>query len=295
AGELAWLVKDNLPCKHLILSAEETFIKFLEPSSSSEDILELEPMVSYHRMLLHRLADIFCLAHESVGEGDDRHLIVERCQDSSIPAVLVSDVLEWQYGETKSQQAACQLLKRKIALPESHQQMHRGGELRLHTCGRFDHLICKNMFHRRSTDLSIWEDEKALVLAETGTERSTSFFEDANKDSEVKTSNVGTNKALAKGATEPQELLGNLTLLGSHRTMESLQFPRGNALVTKSSANGITKWWCFSAPRHQVGGNFLPLHLIQPRPAMFSAIPLRQSAAKWPWENQALHLKAMCL
>ncbi|GLJ13006.1 hypothetical protein SUGI_0203240 [Cryptomeria japonica] len=89
---------------------------------SLEDTLELEPMVSYHRMLLHRLADIFGLVHESVGEGDDRHLIVERCEDSSIPAVLVSDILEWQYGETQSQQAACQLLKRKIALPDLQQK-----------------------------------------------------------------------------------------------------------------------------------------------------------------------------
>jgi hypothetical protein len=59
-------------------------------------------MVSYHRMLLHRLADIFGLMHESVGEGDYRHLILERCQDSSIPPILVSDILKWQYGETQS-------------------------------------------------------------------------------------------------------------------------------------------------------------------------------------------------
>lgn len=118
AGELAWLIKDNLPCKHLILSAEETFINFLETSICSEDILELAPMVSYHRMLLHRLADIFGLMHESVGEGDDRHLILERCQDSSIPPILVSDILKWQYGETQSPQATCQLLKRKMTLQD---------------------------------------------------------------------------------------------------------------------------------------------------------------------------------
>lgn len=118
AGELAWLIKDNLPCKHLILSAEETFISFLETSFCSEDILELAPMVSYHRMLLHRLADIFGLMHESVGEGDDRHLILERCQDSSIPPILVSDILKWQYGETESPQATCQLLKRKMTLQD---------------------------------------------------------------------------------------------------------------------------------------------------------------------------------
>lgn len=118
AGELAWLIKDNLPCKHLILSAEDTFISFLETSIGSEDILELEPMVSYHRMLLHRLADIFGLMHESIGEGDDRHLLLERCQDSSIPPILVSDILKWQYGETQSPQATCQLLKRKMTLQD---------------------------------------------------------------------------------------------------------------------------------------------------------------------------------
>jgi hypothetical protein len=30
--ELAWLVKDNLHTKHLVLSFEELFLEFLEPS-----------------------------------------------------------------------------------------------------------------------------------------------------------------------------------------------------------------------------------------------------------------------
>jgi hypothetical protein len=29
--ELAWLVKDNLYTKHLVLSAEELFLEFLQP------------------------------------------------------------------------------------------------------------------------------------------------------------------------------------------------------------------------------------------------------------------------
>jgi hypothetical protein len=30
--ELAWLVKDNLHTKHLVLSVEELFLEFLDPS-----------------------------------------------------------------------------------------------------------------------------------------------------------------------------------------------------------------------------------------------------------------------
>ncbi|KAL6977072.1 hypothetical protein U1Q18_025866, partial [Sarracenia purpurea var. burkii] len=57
--ELAFLVKDNLPCKHLVLSMEEAFINFLQDDPSSDGVLELEPMNAYNRLLLHRLADIF--------------------------------------------------------------------------------------------------------------------------------------------------------------------------------------------------------------------------------------------
>ncbi|KAL4203372.1 hypothetical protein AMTRI_Chr01g127580 [Amborella trichopoda] len=72
--ELAFLIKDNLPCKHLILSMEDVRVKFLQRNTCFEALLELVPMNPYHRMLLHHLAEIFGLAHESVGEGDDHHL-----------------------------------------------------------------------------------------------------------------------------------------------------------------------------------------------------------------------------
>ncbi|XP_031099751.1 uncharacterized protein LOC116003932 isoform X5 [Ipomoea triloba] len=75
--ELASLVKDNLPCKHLVLSMEEAFVDFLQDDTSSNGVLELEPMNSYSRLLLHRLADIFG------------------------PSILVRDLL-WQYGEVQS-------------------------------------------------------------------------------------------------------------------------------------------------------------------------------------------------
>lgn len=96
--ELAFLIKGNLPCKHLVLSMEEALVDFLHDSASSNGVLELEPMNSYSRLLLHRLADIFGFSHQSVGEGDERHLILERCPETSIPSILVGDLL-WQYDE----------------------------------------------------------------------------------------------------------------------------------------------------------------------------------------------------
>ncbi|KAG4983583.1 R3H domain-containing protein 1 [Glycine soja] len=116
--ELAFLVKDNLPCKHLVLTMEESLVNFLQDDDTSSDgILELEPMNSYNRLLLHRLAEIFGFAHESVGEGDDRHLILERCPDTSIPPVLVSDIL-WKYDdEPQSLVTSHQILRRSESSP----------------------------------------------------------------------------------------------------------------------------------------------------------------------------------
>ncbi|RWR87198.1 Single-stranded nucleic acid binding R3H [Cinnamomum micranthum f. kanehirae] len=116
--ELASLIKDNLSCKHLVLSIEEALINFLQNDTSPDGVLELEPMSPYHRLLLHRLADIYGFAHESVGEGNDRHLILERCPESSIPSVLVSDIL-WQYDhdEFQSPMTSHQLLKKEDTLP----------------------------------------------------------------------------------------------------------------------------------------------------------------------------------
>ncbi|XAR65857.1 hypothetical protein NMG60_11011835 [Bertholletia excelsa] len=109
--ELAFLVKDNLPCKHLVLTMEEAFMNFLQDDPSSNEVLELEPMNAYNRLLLHRLADIFGFSHQSVGEGDERHLILERCPETSIPPVLVSDLL-WQYDDIQPVSSPQQLLRR---------------------------------------------------------------------------------------------------------------------------------------------------------------------------------------
>ncbi|XP_054800147.1 uncharacterized protein LOC129304492 isoform X2 [Prosopis cineraria] len=117
--ELAFLVKDNLPCKHLVLTMEEALVKFLQDDNTCSDgILELEPMDSYSRLLLHRLAEIFRFTHESVGEGDDRHLILVRCPETSIPPILVSDIL-WEYDEPQHLISSHQILRRKETIPAS--------------------------------------------------------------------------------------------------------------------------------------------------------------------------------
>ncbi|XP_011625543.1 uncharacterized protein LOC18440072 isoform X2 [Amborella trichopoda] len=90
--ELAFLIKDNLPCKHLILSMEDILVEFLQRNT--------------------------WLAHESVGEGEDRHLILERCENSLIPAILVSDIL-WQHDEYQSPKAVQQLLRRTEISPST--------------------------------------------------------------------------------------------------------------------------------------------------------------------------------
>ncbi|CAL4922685.1 unnamed protein product [Urochloa decumbens] len=107
--ELASLVKDNLYSKHLILSTEEALIALLQQlrcgndddghrgeEEDAADTIELQPAGAYHRLLLHRLAEIYGFAHESVGEGEDRHLVLQRCPETTIPPVLVSDML-WKF------------------------------------------------------------------------------------------------------------------------------------------------------------------------------------------------------
>lgn len=109
--ELASLIKDNLHSKHLILSTEESLIAALEQlhcrdsddleeeDDDAGDTIELQPAGAYHRLLLHRLAEIYGFAHESVGEGEDRHLVLQRCPETAIPSVLVSDML-WKFDNS---------------------------------------------------------------------------------------------------------------------------------------------------------------------------------------------------
>ncbi|KAL9248265.1 hypothetical protein vseg_021607 [Gypsophila vaccaria] len=112
--ELASLIKDNYPSRHLVLTVEEALINFLQSDPSPDGILELEPMSSYNRLILHRLADIFGFAHTSVGEGEDRHLVLQQCLETSIPSILVSDILG-QHDQCESSPMPYQILRRDDA------------------------------------------------------------------------------------------------------------------------------------------------------------------------------------
>ncbi|XP_047317896.1 uncharacterized protein LOC124921304 [Impatiens glandulifera] len=109
--ELASLIKDNLQCKHLILKMEESFINFIQEETSSDRQLELEPMNAYCRLLLHRLADIFGFSHYSLGEGNERHLVLQRCPETTIPSILVRDLLV-QFDELEAPTVSHQLLRK---------------------------------------------------------------------------------------------------------------------------------------------------------------------------------------
>uniref|UniRef100_A0A453E1L9 R3H domain-containing protein n=1 Tax=Aegilops tauschii subsp. strangulata TaxID=200361 RepID=A0A453E1L9_AEGTS len=127
--ELASLIKDNLYSKHLVLSTEEALVTLLQQRYHDDDdeeehdraatgarhgpagnTIELQPTSSYNRLLLHRLADIYGFAHESVGEGEDRHLVLQRCPETAIPPVLVSDVL-WNYDDSDGPSASLMLAR----------------------------------------------------------------------------------------------------------------------------------------------------------------------------------------
>ncbi|CAM0905912.1 unnamed protein product [Alopecurus aequalis] len=136
--ELASLIKDNLYSKHLVLSTEEALVTLLQHHyhddhddehdrdatdahrGTAGNTMQLQPTSSYNRLLLHRLADIYGFAHESVGEGDDWHLVLQRCPETAIPPVLVSDVL-WNYDDCDGPSASVVLTRNGTDLQRTYE------------------------------------------------------------------------------------------------------------------------------------------------------------------------------
>lgn len=73
-------VKDRLP----LLQLEEKILYFL--SSTSSDVLELPPQNGFARLLTHRLADYYGLAHQNT--EDHMSVRVSRCGPHSLPTPL---------------------------------------------------------------------------------------------------------------------------------------------------------------------------------------------------------------
>ena len=76
---------------------EEQFIAFMK---SDETEMPLVPMNSYYRRLVHHLAKEFNLDTISKGEGNDRHVVISKTENSSIPEKLRNHrPIVWNFGD----------------------------------------------------------------------------------------------------------------------------------------------------------------------------------------------------
>lgn len=67
--ELAWLVKDNLYTKHLVLSAEELFVEFLQPDYGYNDLRDCTSSVVWR--ILRQAAAMMVQRRSEFGAGTD--------------------------------------------------------------------------------------------------------------------------------------------------------------------------------------------------------------------------------
>lgn len=80
-----------------LADCEERFIHFIE---SDETVLQLEPMNSYYRRLIHHLAMEFKFDTRSEGEEQDRHVVLTKSEKSAIPEKLVNKrPIVWNFGD----------------------------------------------------------------------------------------------------------------------------------------------------------------------------------------------------
>ncbi len=83
--------------EQLIETYEQEFIGFLK---SGEEILHLPPMNSYQRRLIHQLASEFKFDTSSEGEGEQRHVVVRKNDDSSAPEKRkTGQPTLWNFGD----------------------------------------------------------------------------------------------------------------------------------------------------------------------------------------------------
>ena len=76
---------------------EELLISFMKGDDES---IHLEPMNSYHRRLVHHLATEFKLKTHSVGDGEDRHVVLSKTDNSSVPEKLKNQKpIVWNFGD----------------------------------------------------------------------------------------------------------------------------------------------------------------------------------------------------
>lgn len=76
---------------------EEVFRDFI---SSDQQQLEMEPMNSYFRKLLHDLGTEFKFETTSNGEGPERHILVRKTEESKAPEKTLRKKRQtWSFGD----------------------------------------------------------------------------------------------------------------------------------------------------------------------------------------------------
>ena len=68
--------------KELMTEINEALISFIK---SNETHLQMDPMNSYRRRMVHKIGTEFKLTSESTGEGDSRSVRLEKTHVSAIP------------------------------------------------------------------------------------------------------------------------------------------------------------------------------------------------------------------
>ncbi len=76
---------------------EEYLKDFLE---GDESVIDLDPMNSYYRRLIHNLSVEFNLKTESKGEGKERYIILTKTKDSKLPeGIRKKRKIVWNFGD----------------------------------------------------------------------------------------------------------------------------------------------------------------------------------------------------
>jgi len=84
--------------QEFLLKIQGDLVTFMESESQE---LHLDAMNSYQRRLVHQLVKGFKVETTSEGEGDDRHVVVNKNEQSRIPELLPvrNNTRIWNYGD----------------------------------------------------------------------------------------------------------------------------------------------------------------------------------------------------
>ena len=74
--------------EELIVEINDVFVRFIK---SEETQLQLEPMNSFRRRMVHKIGTLYKLTSESTGEGINRSVILRKTELTEIPGNIVQN------------------------------------------------------------------------------------------------------------------------------------------------------------------------------------------------------------